>query len=93
MPIPTPRAILLDSSANASLLLEGAPVLLSEGFGAAVEEAAGIFDVVEIERGVGEGMGVGDGAGVAEVEEIEKVEKIVESPIVSIVGGPFCHRT
>jgi hypothetical protein len=93
MPSPTPRAILLDSSANASLSLEGAPVLLSEVFGVAVEEAAGMIDVVEVEGDVGEGMGVGDGAGVGEVEEIEKVEKIVESPIVSIVGGAFCHRT
>ena len=67
--------------------------MLPGGFGAAVEEAAGIFDVVETEGDVGEGMGVGDGAGVGEVEETEKVEKIVEFPIVSIVGGAFCHRT
>jgi hypothetical protein len=93
MPIPTPREILLDSSANASLLLEGAPVLLTEAFGVDVEEAAGMIEVAELEGGVGEGMGVGDCAGVGEVKEIEKVEKIVESPIVSIVGGVFCHRT
>jgi hypothetical protein len=93
MPISTPRAILLDSSANASLLLEGAPVLLTEAFGVAVEEAAGMIDVVEVEGDVGEGMGVGDCACVGEVEEIEKVEKIVEFLIVSIVGGAFCHRT
>jgi hypothetical protein len=65
MPIPTPREILLDSSANASLLLEGAPVLLTEAFGVDVEEAAGMIEVAEL----------------------------VESPIVSIVGGAFCHRT
>jgi hypothetical protein len=93
MPSPTPRATLLDSSANSSLLLNRAPVLLSEAFGVAVEEAAGMIDVIEVEGDVGDGMGVGDGAGVGEVEEVEKVEKIVEFPIVSIVGGAFCHRT
>jgi hypothetical protein len=87
MPSPTPRATLLDSSANSSLLLNRAPVLLSEAFGVAVEEAAGMIDVIEVEGDVGDGMGVG------EVEDIEKVEKIVEFPIVSIVGGAFCHRT
>jgi hypothetical protein len=45
-PSPTPRAILLPSSASASLLLEGFPPL----FGGAVEEVAGVIDVVEIEE-------------------------------------------
>jgi len=43
-PSPTPRAILLPSSATASL--EGFPPL----FGAAVEEVAGVIDVVETEE-------------------------------------------
>jgi hypothetical protein len=69
--------------------------LLLEDVGAAAAEAVDVVDFVEGERfeDVRGGIFVGDGAGVAAVEGFGKVEKIVEFPIVSIVGGVFCHRT
>jgi hypothetical protein len=56
-------------------------------------EGDSLLGALVVPGDVGEGMCVGDGAGVGEVEVVEKVEKIVEFPIVSIVGGVFCHRT